>query len=189
MQMFAKLHVEQPANVHTDVQSTHFHVKRRTKQGDPLSTLQFNALLQYNMKLQTDKVEQRSSRSPKLVEDDHDTNLSNLRFADDIHRLTRAHDHHARRPHHIRNGTRLATTHHENKQHFQKHFHQRRKIKHLGQLITLKNAVEVEFDHRIKCACATFTSHRKESSTHRFPSKGRLKTFRCDENIIVFYAS
>ena len=36
------------------------------------------------------------------------------------------------------------------------------KIKYLGQLIAFNNAVQVELEHRIKCALATFTSQRQE---------------------------
>ena len=35
-----------------------------------------------------------------------------------------------------------------------------RKIKYLGQLFTFKSAEQVAFEHRIKCAWVTFTSHR-----------------------------
>ena len=64
--------------MHTDVKSKHFHLERRSKQGDPLSTLLFNSLLQYILK-------QPESRREKTTESNlPDTNLSNLRFADDI---------------------------------------------------------------------------------------------------------
>ena len=49
------------------------------------------------------------------------------------------------------------------------------KIKFLGQLITFTNAVQVEFEHRIKCAWATFTSHRQELTSPRHPLRDRLK--------------
>ena len=36
-------------------------------------------------------------------------------------------------------------------------------IKYLGQLIAITNAIQAEFDNRIKCAWASVTSHRHES--------------------------
>ena len=48
------------------------------------------------------------------------------------------------------------------------------KIKYLGQLITFKNAVQVEFEHR---AWATFTSDRQELTSPEYPLRDRLKLF------------
>ena len=69
--------------VHTDVTSKQFHLEWGTKQGDPLSTLLFNPLQQYNMKPLTEKWN-RGNHGVRLAEQDHDANFSNLRFADDI---------------------------------------------------------------------------------------------------------
>ena len=43
------------------------------------------------------------------------------------------------------------------------------KTKYLGQLITFKNALQVEFDHHIKYAWAIFTSNRLELTSPRYP--------------------
>ena len=50
IQSLTKLHDQQRATVHTDANSKHSHFHRETKQGDPLSTLFCNSLLQYIMK-------------------------------------------------------------------------------------------------------------------------------------------
>ena len=57
--LLSKLNNQQRATVHTDVKNKHFHLKQGTKQGDPPSTLLFNALPQYIMKPRTENVEQR----------------------------------------------------------------------------------------------------------------------------------
>ena len=43
------------------------------------------------------------------------------------------------------------------------------KIEYLGQPITLKDAVQVELDHLLKCAWATFTSHQQELTLPTYP--------------------
>ena len=104
------------------------------------------------------------------------------------------HDHHARRPHHSHNDTRLATAPHENKNRLQ---HDIKKpenvvavqgmnievlppegeIKYLGQLTAFKDAVQVEFDHHIKCAWPTLARRRQELTSPTYPLRDRLKLF------------
>ena len=61
IQLLTILYDQQRSTVHTDVRSKHFHLKRGTKQGDPLSTLLLNPLLQHLMKSTARKVEQSES--------------------------------------------------------------------------------------------------------------------------------
>ena len=51
------------------------------------------------------------------------------------------------------------------------------KITYLGQLTTFKDAVQVEFEHHIECAWATFTSYRQELTSPKYPLRNRLKLF------------
>ena len=43
------------------------------------------------------------------------------------------------------------------------------KIEYIDELITFKNALQVELDHLIECAWATFTSHRQELTSPTYP--------------------
>ena len=52
------------------------------------------------------------------------------------------------------------------------------KIKFLGQLITFKNAVQVELEHRIQCAWATFRSHWQEFDVTKVPAGIQIQTLR-----------
>ena len=63
------------------------------------------------------------------------------------------------------------------------------KIKYLGQLTTFKNAVQVEFEYRIKYAWATVNSHRQELTSPKYPLRGRLKLFGATVNPIYLYAA
>ena len=65
----------------------------------------------------------------------------------------------------------------------------RGKVKYLGQLITIKNAVQVEFEHRIKCVWSTFTTHRLELTSPKYPLRDRLKLFDATVTPSLFYAS
>ena len=49
--------------------------------------------------------------------------------------------------------------------------------KHLGQLITFKNAVQVELEHHIKCAWGTFTISQQELMSPKYPLWDTLKLF------------
>ena len=69
MQPLTKLYDQQRATAHTDDRSKQFHLKRGTKQGDPLSTLLSNSLSQYIMKRPTEKWN-RGKHGVRLVEHD-----------------------------------------------------------------------------------------------------------------------
>ena len=81
------LYMEQSAQVKTDVLSRKFGVHRGTKQGDPLSSLLFNALLERVMsRVKKTFVDRKYGIQMGLgsVETADDTRLTNLRFADDV---------------------------------------------------------------------------------------------------------
>ena len=110
-------------------------------------------------------------------------------------RLAEAHDHHARRPHDSHDGARPGTSHTKPQSTSNTTSKRGRgntvavqgmnieilplqgKIKYFGQLVNFKNAEEVEFEHRIKCAWATFTSHRQELTSPTYPLRDRLELF------------
>ena len=49
VRLLQRLYSQQEGTVLTDKESDAFPIKRRTKQGDPLSSLLFNTLLQYSL--------------------------------------------------------------------------------------------------------------------------------------------
>ena len=63
------------------------------------------------------------------------------------------------------------------------------KTKYLGQLTPFKNAVQIELDTRIKCAGATFTSHRQELTSPTYSLRDRLKLFDATVTRSILHAS
>ena len=80
--LLQRLYRDQTAVVRTDTTSRPFDLRRGTKQGDPLSSLLFNALLQHILAPLVPNW-QRKRRGVQLGHTDEST-LTNLRFADDI---------------------------------------------------------------------------------------------------------
>ena len=104
IQLLTELYDQQRVSVHADVISKHLQLEREIKQGDPLSTLLFNSLLQYIMKPLTEKWGRGGELRRRHPPHQH---------------LAQTHDHHVRRPHHSHNGTQPSTTAHENGTHLQ----------------------------------------------------------------------
>ena len=80
--LLRSLYSEQKGVVATAVRSKEFDIKRGTKQGDPLSTLLFNAVLEHVFaKLKLYWVKRGCGLEMSIGAKRH---LSNLRFADDV---------------------------------------------------------------------------------------------------------
>ena len=60
-----------------------FEIRKRTKQGDPLSSLLLNTVLQYSLKDDILRWQRKKGMGIYLSDNDHDC-LTNLRFADDV---------------------------------------------------------------------------------------------------------
>ena len=60
-----------------------FEIKKGTKQGDPLSSLLFNTVLQSSLKEITQRWQKKKGMGIYPSDHDHDC-LTNLRFADDV---------------------------------------------------------------------------------------------------------
>ena len=73
---------QQEGTVLTDKESDAFPIKRRTKQGDPFSSLPFNTLLQYS--LENDLKQWQEKRKGIRLSDKTKDCLTDLRFADDV---------------------------------------------------------------------------------------------------------
>ena len=67
----------------TDEESNIFEIQKGSKQGDPLSSLLFNTVLQYSLKDEIQRWQKKKGMGIYLSDHDRDC-LTNLRFADDV---------------------------------------------------------------------------------------------------------
>ena len=82
VRLLQRLYSQQEGTVLTDKESDTFSIKRGTKQGDPLSSLLFNTVLQYS--LEEDLKRWQEMRKGIRLSDKTEDCLTNLRFADDV---------------------------------------------------------------------------------------------------------
>ena len=82
VRLLQRLYSQQEGTVLTDKESDAFPIKRGTKQGDPLSSLLFNTVLQYS--LENDLKQWQEKRKGIRLSDITEDCLTNLRFADDV---------------------------------------------------------------------------------------------------------
>ena len=78
-----KIYKDQKASVQTDEESEIFDIPKGSKQGDPMSSLLFNTVLQYSLKEEIQRWQKKKGMGIYLSDNDHDC-LTNLRFADDV---------------------------------------------------------------------------------------------------------
>ena len=81
--LLKKIYRYQKPSVQTDEESNIFVIRKGTKQGDPLSSLLFNTVLQYSLKDEIQPWQKRKGMGIYLSDHDHDC-LTNPRFADDV---------------------------------------------------------------------------------------------------------
>ena len=70
--LLVKFYKDQKASVQTDVESNMFEIKKGSKQGDPLSSLLFNTVLQNSLKEVTQRWQMKKGMGIYLSDHDHD---------------------------------------------------------------------------------------------------------------------
>ena len=82
VRLLQRLYSQQEGTVLTDKESVGFPIKKGTKQGDPLSSLLFNTVLQYS--LESNLTKWKENKKGIRLSDNAEDCLTNLRFADDV---------------------------------------------------------------------------------------------------------
>ena len=82
VRLLQRLYNQQEGTVLTDKESDAFPIKRGTKQGDPLSSLLFNTVLQYSLENDLERWQEKQ-KGIRLSDKTEDC-LTNLRFVDDV---------------------------------------------------------------------------------------------------------
>ena len=83
IRLLKKLYGDQKATVLTEEESDMCDIKKGTKQGDPLSSLLFNTVLQTALEEDIPRWQKKRGTGIYLSDNDHDC-LTNMRFADDV---------------------------------------------------------------------------------------------------------
>ena len=206
------LYAGQSAQVKTDVLSRKFGIYRGTKQGDPLSSLLFNALLERVMsRVKKAFVEKKYGIQMGFgfLGTADDTRLTNLRSADDVLitgrtlqqlsnmlLLLRAEAEVSGLQLHPDKTKIISSTNREHRPRQKcvrvgdmkiEVLARNGKIKYLGKQITFEDATMVELSNRIKAAWAKFMQHKSELTKKTYSLLDRLRLFEFVVTPTVLY--
>ena len=208
--LLASLYAGQQAQVRTEAQSRWFNISRGTKQGDPLSSLIFNSLLEDVV--QNAKKIWHSRGYGIALGFTHESPLTNLRFADDVLLTATS----------LRQVTamlgdlsRLAGAVglclHPEKTKILSNATKRNgrakaglvnisgmdigilplggSVKYLGRMVSFESMHEVELDHRLRQAWKAFMCHRDELVNKKYKLRDRLRLFDSVVSPVALYGS
>ena len=214
IRILKNLYAGQTAQVRTDALSRSFEIHRGTKQGDPLSSLLFNALLEKVMsKVKHSFIEKRYGVQMGLgsANSKDDTRLTNLRFADDVLvvgsslkqvtemlSLMREETSKCGLELHPEKTKIISSTNRQNRPR-NKYAHvgdmrieilaRTGEIKYLGRRITFEDAQRVELKNRLRGAWAKFMEHKDELTRKTYALSDRLRLFDAVVTPAVLYGA
>ena len=209
IRILQSLYFEQSAQVKTDKMSRTFGIRRGTKQGDPLSSLLFNALLEKLMS--TVKESFMTRRLGIKFGSTEESRLTNLRFADDILLAARSlkqlsdmlllvqgeaskcglelHP----------DKTKIISSTNRAGRPRGSHAHigtmkieilpRASAVKYLGRQITFEDYHEVELRNRIRAGWAKFMQNKQELVNKKYSLNDRLRLFESVISPTVLYGS
>ena len=160
---------DQKASVQTDEESNIFDVQKGSKQGDPMSSLLFNTVLQYSLKEEIQRWQKRKGMGKNLSDHDRDC-LTNLRFADDVMLFATSKEQIRRMMCDFKKATEVGDMSIEN-------LTRNGSVNLLGQRISFYQQETIEIKSRIRAAWATFHKYRKELTSKNYMLKHRLRLF------------
>ena len=199
--LLKKLYRDQKASVLTDEDSNMFEIKKGTKQGDPLSSLLFNTVLQKALEDDIPRWQKKKGMGIYWSDNDHDC-LTNLRFADDVLLFASS----------KKSFKKCCANSREVLKKWDSRFDQERRtflatkartqddikveiltrgesVRYLGQMITFQQQETTEIKNRIRAAWATFHKYRQELTSKNYLLKHRLRLFDAVRTPTICYAS
>ena len=180
--LLKKIFRDQKASVLTDEESNMFEIKKGTKQGDPLSSLLFNMVLQKALEDDIPHWQKKKGTGIYLSDNDHDC-LTNLRFADDVLLFASSTEQLQKMLCEFKKSTQKVglRVHPEKTKILSDQSDKKKKklksmtesVRYLGQTITLLQQETTEIRNRIRAAWATLHKYRQELTSKNYMLKHR----------------
>ena len=210
IKVLQQLYSGQRAQVKTDKLSKHFGISRGTKQGDPLSSLLFNALLESVMT--TAKKDFEAKKYGIQLGPSEATRVTNLRFADDVLLIGRSLAQVSAMLESVHREAQkvglqlhpdktkvLTSTGRAQERVAKRHIKiggmrievlpRTSSVKYLGRQITFGTLHEDELDHRLRSGWAKFTQHKQELASKTYSLNDRLRFFDAVITPTVLYGA
>ena len=201
---------DQKASVQTDEESNIFDIQKGSKQGDPLSSLLFNTVLQYSLKDEIQRWQKKKGMGTYLSDHDRDC-LTNLRFADDVMLFATSKEQIQKMMCEFKKATEKvglrihpdktkilsnqSTINSDTKKHIEvddmsiEILTRNESVKYLGQRISFYQQETTEIKSRIRAAWATFHKYRQELTSKNYMLKHRLRLFDATVSPTICYAA
>ena len=202
-----KIYKDQKASVQTDEESEIFDIQKGSKQGDPLSSLLFNTVLQYALKNVVLKWQRTKGMGIYLSDQDRDC----LTNSDDVMLIATSKGQMQNMMWEFKEATKkVGLTIHPNKtkilssessmnpdtRRYMKIgdlgieiLAKSESVKYLGQRISFHQQETIEIKSRIRAAWATFRKYRQELTSKKYMLKLRLRLFDATVSPTLCYAS
>ena len=170
--LLRKIYKDQKASVQTDEESNIYDIQKESKQGDPLSSLLFNTVLQYSLKDEIQRWQKKKGMGIHLSDHDHDC-LTNLRFADDVMLFATSKEQKVGlriHPDKTKILSNQSTINSDTKKHLEvddmsiEILTRNESVKYLGQRISFYQQETTEIKSRIRAAWSTFPKYTISSS-------------------------
>ena len=208
--LLRKIYKDQKASVQTDEESEIFDIQKGSKQGDPMSSLLFNTVLQYALKNVIQRWQKKKGMGIYLSDQERDC-LTNLRFADDVMLFATSKEQIRSMMCEFKDATEKVglrihpdktkiLSNQSNMNYDTKRYikigemsieilAKSESMKYLGQRISFHQQETLEIKSRIRAAWATFHKYRQELTSKKYMLKLRLRLFDATVSPTLCYAA
>ena len=208
--LLRKIYKDQKASVQTDEESEIFDIQKGSKQGDPMSSLLFNTVLQYALKNVIHRWQKKKGMGIYLSDQERDC-LTNLRFADDVMLFATSKEQIRSMMCEFKDATEKVglrihpdktkiLSNQSNMNYDTKRYikigemsieilAKSESMKYLGQRISFHQQETLVIKSRIRAAWATFHKYRQELTSKKYMLKLRLRLFDATVSPTLCYAA